>query len=113
MTETKYKVVNGTSYSEETPQNLCLIMEILRVDNTRVKFNYGDVKTGKSWNEIYDTTGRIGRSTGASKIPILLHNIKSIGGCAIPDNRIIEITESKKPYKAFYKCKALQKKELK
>ncbi|MBC8550283.1 MAG: hypothetical protein H8D23_11620 [Candidatus Brocadiales bacterium] len=113
MAEAKYKVLNNTSYHEETPHDLCLILEILRIDQTRIKLNYGDVKTGKSWEEVYDITGRIGRSTGTSKIPLLIHNVRSIGGGAILDHCIIEITESKKPYRKFYTCKALQQKRIK
>jgi|SaaInlV_200m_DNA_2_1039689.scaffolds.fasta_scaffold123082_2 hypothetical protein len=110
MMERKYQVINNTSYHIETPRDLCLILEILRNDKTRIKLNYGDVKTGKSWEDKYDITGTIGRSTGTSKIPLLIHNIRSLGGGAILDHCIIEITESRKPYRKFYTCKALQQK---
>jgi len=91
----KYKVVNGTSYHVETSDEVIQCLEKCRQNGTRIVLDYGDTKTGKSWGEVYDVTGRIGRSTGTSKIPILLHNRRSIGGGAILDHCIIGIVTSK------------------
>lgn len=90
----EYCVVNGTSYHKETSNEVIKILEICRENNTRIVLDYGDTKTGKSWNEKYDVTGRIGRSTGNIKIPILLYNSRSIGGGAILDHCIIGIKTS-------------------
>lgn len=90
----QYKVVNGTSYNKDTNNEVIEVLERCRKNNTRIVLDYGDVKTGKSWNEVYGITGRIGRSTGTSKIPILLYNSRSIGGTAILTQRIIGIKTS-------------------
>lgn len=90
----KYKVVNGTSYDIRTNIEVIRILELCRENNTRIVLDYGDIKTGKSWNERYDITGRIGRSTGLNKIPILLHNTRSIGGGEIMCYNIIGIKTS-------------------
>lgn len=95
MKDIKYKVVNGTSYHEETPDKLVEILERLRAGKTRIVLDYGDTKTGKSWGDIYDITGHLSRSTGSIKIPILIHNKRSIGGGSILDHCIIKISESK------------------
>lgn len=50
-------------------------------ENPLVRIFYG--KDGKIWNEEHDVLGRIGRSTGIKKVPLLLENKKSEGGCAI------------------------------
>jgi len=91
----KYKEVNGTSYHSETNDKVISVLENCRRNNIRIILDYGDTKTGKSWNEVYDITGRISRSTGTNKIPILLHNSRSRGGCGILDHCIIGIKESR------------------
>jgi hypothetical protein len=90
-----YQEVNGTFYDATTNKDVINVLENARANNTRIILDYGDVKTGKSWNEIFDVTGRIGRSTGSIKIPLLIHNRRSMGGGAILDNCIIGIKESK------------------
>lgn len=87
-----YKEVNGTSYSEDTPDSVINALENARKYGNRIKINYGDSKTGLSWLEENDIMGTVGRSTGNIKIPILLANSRSIGGGAILDSSIIKIT---------------------
>ena len=61
----------------------------------RVRFWYGDIATGKSWNEENDIIGKIGFSTGGiNKIPILLQKETSIGGVGILPTAIIKIQET-------------------
>lgn len=59
----------------------------------RIRIWYGDTETGRSWNEEYDTMGRIGRSTGNIKIPILVKNSRSWGGEAVLVGAIIRIDD--------------------
>lgn len=99
-----YKVVNGTYYNHKTSDEVIEILERARINKTRIVLEYGDVNTGISWGEIYGTTGRIGRSMGTIKIPILLHNSRSLGGCGILDHCIIGIRESKGK-RVLYKIK--------
>ncbi len=91
----EYQIVNGTSYDARTKQEVIDVLETARKNNTRIILDYGDVKTGSSWNETYDITGTLGRSTGKNKISILLYNKRSIGGGAILDHCIIGIKTSK------------------
>jgi len=83
--------MSDTYYRNDTPQKVRDILENARISNTRVKLYYGDTKNGKDWMEEHHTTGRIGRSTGRVKIPILLSNSRSRGGVAISDNSIVRI----------------------
>lgn len=91
----KYKVTEGgTAYNINTPDHLVQILERLRENQTRVTVDYGDVNTGKSWDEVHDITGRIGRSTGRIKIPLLVYNCRSYGGGALLDGCILSIRHS-------------------
>lgn len=89
------KIRNGTTYHDETPETLINVLETCRNHRIRVVLDYGDTETGKSWGDIYDVTGYIGRSTGTKKIPILVFNSRSLGGGAILDHCILSVKTSK------------------
>lgn len=91
----KYKVVNGTSYHIDTNDEIIDVLEKVRQIRTRIILDYGDIKTGRSWGDRYDITGYVGRSTGYSKIPLLIHNTRSMGGGGILTHCIIGIKTSK------------------
>lgn len=59
----------------------------------RIRIWYGDPETGRSWNEEYNTMGRIGRTTGNIKIPILVKNSRSWGGGDVLVGSIIRIDD--------------------
>lgn len=92
----KYKIINDTAYHIDTPDKLVAVLELIKTNHYRVTFDYGDVKTGKSWGETYDITGYIGRSTGKIKIPLLIQKSNSWGGVSILDNCILSIKHSNK-----------------
>lgn len=74
---------NGTAYDAGTPQMVIRELERARRGGYPIRLFYGDQETGRTWSEEYDITGRVSRSAGSHKIPILLHNARSIGGGAI------------------------------
>ena len=84
--------VNGTTYNNSTPSTVISVLEWARTGNKRIRIFYGDRKTGRDWCEAYDTVGCIGRSSGISKVPILLRNRRSTSGTAILDDCIVKIT---------------------
>lgn len=59
----------------------------------RIRVFYGDIHTGRSWNEEYDVTGTIGRTCGDIGIPILVHNKRSWGGGALLLSSVIRIDD--------------------
>lgn len=71
------------------------VLETCRQNRTRIRIDYGDVKTGRSWNETHDVTGYVGRSTGTNPIPLLVYNSRSLGGGAIMLGNILSIKTSK------------------
>lgn len=94
--QTTYQITDsGTAYHEDTPKEVVSILERIRENRTRVKFNFGDIKTGRDWNEENDTTGTVGRSSGNIKIPLLIKTSRSYGGGALLDHCILKITETK------------------
>lgn len=84
--------MNGTTYHSDTPIKMVELLERLRNDQTRVRFHWGDTTNGEDWGDMYGVEGRIGRSTGTVKVPLLIHNKRSSGGRAILDHCIVKIT---------------------
>lgn len=84
-------------FSNKTPQKLAnLIVQIIE-SGQRIVFDYGDIATGKSWNETFDISGYIGLSKGHYNLkwPILLNNTRSIGGGTILTDCVLSVKESK------------------
>lgn len=88
------KIVNGTTYHENTPDKVIEVLEKVRASRTRIQVDYGH-ENGQSWGERYDITGYVGRSTGTQKIPLLVHNSRSLGGGSLLTNCIVKIVTSK------------------
>jgi hypothetical protein len=97
--ENKYIIQSNRGeivFSNETPIKTAKKLVELIENQNRIVLDYGDIKTNKSWDEIYDISGKIGLSNGAYdlKYPILVHNSRSMGGCSILTNCIIKISLS-------------------
>jgi hypothetical protein len=95
-----YKLVNDTTYYNDTPDEVIKILETYRQkrgyeNNTRLVLDYGNTETGKSWREIYNITGYIGKTGGKMKMPILLYSSRSLGGGLICTNKIVRILTAK------------------
>ena len=88
-----YTIYNDTAYREGTdPEVIRILDNYIHNRNTRrLHLSYGDSSTGEDWQEIYDVDGYIGRSTGTIKIPLLVHNSRSLGGGAILTDCIVKI----------------------
>ena len=62
----------------------------------RIRVWYGDRQTGRSWNDEFGVMGRVGRSCGSIKIPLLLNNKRSWGGEALLIGSIIRVDDIEK-----------------
>lgn len=93
--DNRYKVVNGTAYHKETPDDLIRLLESLRQTKERILLVYGDVKTGKKAEVSNMDRGSVGRSTGQYKIPLIIRTSRSLGGEAIMDHNILQIKKSR------------------
>jgi len=93
-------IVNDTTYHDETPETVIDILETARIARVggqgfRLRFHWGDTETGLDWGDTYHVEGYVGRSTGTSKIPLLIWNSRSYGGGAILDNCIVKIATAR------------------
>jgi len=84
----------GTWFDADTPDKVRHILERYRKSGDRLRLFYGDVKTGQDWMEENDVMGRIGRSTGPQKIPLLIADGEH-GGGGILDGSIVRIIDVK------------------
>jgi hypothetical protein len=84
------RLPSGTCYHQETPDQVIRILEKLQNSGTEVRIYYGDAHTGQSWHDEFDVVGRIGRSTGRIKIPLLVPS-GDCGGPGLLDHCIIRI----------------------
>lgn len=83
-----------TSFHHETPTKVITLLETFCKVETRIRIEYGDQKTGKSWGDIL--TGYVSRSSGRMRVPILVPNSRSRGGPAILDHCIVRISYANK-----------------
>ena len=92
--EVGIKLKDGT-IEEYTQVNEALMSLLKRYEHKewRVRIWYGDRKTGEAWNEEYDVTGRIGRTRGDVKIPLLIYNSRSYSGPALSVGTIIRLDD--------------------
>jgi hypothetical protein len=90
-----YKVINGTYYNAETSDKTIEFLERVRKSRERIVLDYGNTETMESWGDVYGITGTVSRSTGQVKIPLLIHNSRSLGGGAILTHCIIKAYSSK------------------
>lgn len=80
-----------THYHPETPAQVKTIIESLLANrHVRIRVWYGS-PSGHAWNEEYDVTGYIGRSTGTQPIPLLVNNARSMGGDSLSTHCIVRI----------------------
>ena len=91
-----YKVVDGVSFSQETNESVINILLDAMKHKDRIRIFFGNAESGTDWCETYDTMGTIGTSCGMTKVPLLIHSIRSMGGSAISTDSIVKITRNKK-----------------
>ena len=86
-----FNEVEGTFYDLRTPAKVVMALESARKHGFTIRLFMGDRETGESWSEENDVSGRVSRSFGPRKVPILLNNRNSRGGPAILDHCIVGI----------------------
>lgn len=98
----KYNIVNGTAYHKNTKPEVTRLLERFRNTGERIRIWYGE--NGKCWHDEYYTIGRIGRSLGQYKIPLLIHNERSLGGPGILEDCIVRIDINRNGIKETVYC---------
>ena len=89
-----YKLINGTSFDERTPDEVIRVLESARQNRSRLHISLGDTASGRDWLEEFETHGYVGRSLGPMKVPLLVANRRSLGGGSILEHCIVRIRES-------------------
>jgi hypothetical protein len=86
-----YKVLNGTYYSLDAPDNLVQILEVAREagKGARLRVHYGSVLDKRYWNEVF--TCYISRSPGEVAIPLAVNCDPNSARGALFDNCIMKI----------------------
>ena len=100
-----------TWYHSETPEKVRRVLEKARKDGAVLRIFIGDRKTGKDWCDEHDVIGRIGRSTGLLKAPLLLAHGEFAGGIML-DSCILKI-QSVPDGKVLYQDELYQEPNLK
>jgi len=96
-------------FSNETPPQLIQVILGLIESKKRITLDYGNTKTGESWNEDYGVTGYLSLTTGQIKGVILVYNARSLGGGIILDHCILSIKYANKKNGGYlYKLKIKQ-----
>lgn len=90
--ETEIQLKDGTVKKYQTNDELIDVLEWYINTDKRVRIWYGH-EDGRAWNEEFDVTGRIGRSCGNYKIPILMSNSNSQYGGSLLVGKIIRIDD--------------------
>ena len=91
-----YKVVDGVSFSQETNESVINILLDAMKHKDRIRIFLGNAESGTDWCETFVTMGTFGTSCGMTKVPLLIHSIRSMGGDAILTDSIVKITRNKK-----------------
>ena len=91
-----FKVVDGVYFNEGTNDSVINVLLDAMKYKDRIRVFFGDAESGTDWCETYDTMGTIGLSYGPTKVPLLIHSIRSMGGDAIATDSIVKITRNKK-----------------
>ena len=81
-----------TYFDPGTDTKAARVLESCRRDSRKVRLMSGDTATGRCWLEEHDVVGRIGRSTGTLKVPLLIEP-GADGGTAILTNCLLRIIE--------------------
>jgi hypothetical protein len=89
-----------TFYSAETPVKVRALLEAYRKTGAKVRVFMGDPVTGRDWLEENDVIGKIGRSMGPIKIPLLCAP-RSDGGMAMSTECILRLVDVESKFEVY------------
>lgn len=84
----------GTWFDPDTPTKVRRLIECYRKAGSSLRVCYGDAKTGRDWLEENDVIGRVGRSTGVLKVPLLVAD-NDCGGFPMLDACIVRMLDAR------------------
>lgn len=102
---------NETWFDASTPAPVRKVLERCRMNGKMVRVFHGDRVTGRDWMDEFDTVGRIGRSMGPMKVPLLVPQGENGGGALLSSCivRIIDVDSNTELYRhPTYHCPELE-----
>jgi len=87
------KIELGTWFDPDTHPEVKRQLELAIKGRYRLRIEYGDQETGQAWDD-RPMGGRISRSMGPMKVPLLIRRAGSYGGESILDACIVKISET-------------------
>ena len=84
----------STYFDPGTPEAVRRILERYRQSGDTLRVVLGDPDTGRDWHEENDVVGRVGRSTGSMKVPLLIEDAAD-GGAAILTRCVVRLIDWK------------------
>ncbi|MCU7369989.1 hypothetical protein PEC18_03675 [Paucibacter sp. O1-1] len=81
-----------TYFDPGTDPKAARALETCRRDGRKVRLVQGDTGTGACWLDEHDVVGRVGRSTGMMKVPLLIE-AGANGGVAILTNCLLRLID--------------------
>lgn len=76
-------LTRDTYFDPGTSPEVTRVLEACRKTRRQVRLVYGDTRNGQSWFDEFDVVGRIGRSTGWLKVPLLIEAGEAGGGAIL------------------------------
>jgi hypothetical protein len=97
LKETRYKwsAKTGIHYRVNTPDKVIEVLDYAHRNDLRLRFYYGDMESGRDWEETSDIQGYVGSSSGRIKIPLVIYNKRSFGGMWLMDDQLVKIETTK------------------
>jgi hypothetical protein len=80
----------GTHFHPDTVAQVARLLDSHIASGEKVRLFLGDAATGAAWHEENDVVGRIGRSMGPCKVPLMVGG-KDSGGPALLDHCIVGV----------------------
>ena len=76
-------LTRDTYFDPGTSPEVVKVLEACRKKRCQVRLVFGDTRSGQSWFDEFDLVGRIGRSTGWLKVPLLIEAGDAEGGAIL------------------------------
>lgn len=86
--------IKDTWFDPDTPFEVRRVLERYRRSENTLRIFYGDTKTGRDWMEENEVRGRVGRSNGIFKVPLMVEPGES-GGPAMLDSCIVRMQDGR------------------
>lgn len=87
-------IKTDTWFPEGTPTKVARVLEAARKDRATVRLWFGDPDTGRDSLAEFEVHGRVGRSCGPFRVPLLIDSKpEALGGGPICTDRIVRIVD--------------------